>query len=96
MAVERKYERDIDLLLAEEVSDLLHPDMTVHQTRASAAIRLEVEGFSIDEGVEIGLPRVRQAFEASANLINFYRKHKVRLDQSADEATTVEAIQLAH
>jgi hypothetical protein len=46
--------------------------MTVHQTVASAAIRIETEGFNVADGIEAGLPKVRKAFEASVRLIEFY------------------------
>lgn len=72
----------------ELVSDLLEPDMTVHQTSASTAVRLEVGGFQISDGVKAGMPRVRAAFEACERLIRFYRLHRVELVAASDQAAT--------
>lgn len=70
---------------AEKVSHILEPDMTVHQTQASAAIRVEVDGFSISEGMSATLPKVEMAFLASERLIRFYRQHRAVLDQATQE-----------
>jgi hypothetical protein len=68
---------------AERISDLLEPDMTVHQTAASAAIRLEVEPFKIADGEGHSLPLVEKAFQTSKQLIQFYRQHRSVLDEAA-------------
>jgi hypothetical protein len=57
--------------------------MTVHQTVASAAIRIETEGFKVADGIEAGLPKVRKAFEASVRLIEFYSMKAIRLTTRA-------------
>jgi len=68
---------------AELIDYLLEPGMTVHQTSASAAIRLEVEAFRIADGLEQALARVERAFEATKHLIQFYRRHRSALDKAA-------------
>lgn len=68
---------------AEKVSGILDNDMTVHQTSASAAIRLEVAPFTIGEGLERALPLAEKAMEATKRLIEFYRTNRLFLDQAA-------------
>lgn len=67
----------------EAVRSLLEPGMSIHQTAASAAVRLETEGFLVTDLPEAGLRKLRSAFEASARLIAFYRNHRVALDRAA-------------
>jgi hypothetical protein len=74
------------------VSDLLGPGMSLHQTEASSAIRIETEGFRIADGIETGLPRLKAAFEASSRLLSFYRGHRQRLDDAARAATPLERV----
>jgi hypothetical protein len=74
---------------AAAVASLLEPGMAIHQTGKSAAIRIEVEGFKPREPIDVGLPKVRQAFAASAALVTFYRAHRQQLDQSARAAVPV-------
>jgi hypothetical protein len=69
------------------IAHLLDSDMTVHQTRASAAIRIEREKFLIADGFMVGLPNVRAAFDASSRLIALYRRARMELDQAANAAT---------
>ena len=69
---------------AEHIAHVLEAGMTVHQTGASTAIRLEVEGFQISDGADLALPRVEKAFEASERLIRFYRQHRSVLDLAAE------------
>ena len=69
----------------DRIISLLDPDMTVHQTSASAAIRIEVAGFGPDEGVVDGMHKVRRAFEACARLIAFYRANRAALNTAARE-----------
>lgn len=69
---------------ADMVGRILETGMTVHQTQASTAIRLEVEGFKIGDGLDFALPRVEKAFEASQRLIRFYREHRAILDAAAE------------
>lgn len=71
---------------AETVTPLLEPGMAIHQTGKSAAIRIEVDGFKPFEPIEVGLPKVRRAFAASATLIIFYRAHRQPLEQAARAA----------
>lgn len=70
-------------VLHELIQHLLEPDMTVHQTSGSAAVRLVVRGFDISEGVGAGLPRLRNAFVACERLIRFYRENRDELDLAA-------------
>ncbi len=70
------------------IAHLLDPDdMSVQQTGASAAIRIEAPSFSIADGVAVGLPKVKAAFEASSRLIRLYRSARGELDQAAKAAT---------
>lgn len=69
------------------IAHLLDPDMSVHQTSASAAIRIETPGFKITEGIVTGLPKVRAAFDASSRLLALYRSARAELDQQAKVAT---------
>jgi hypothetical protein len=63
--------------------------MSVHQTNASAAIRIETSGFTITDGIVAGMPKIRSAFEASSRLIAFYRLARIELDQGAKVATPI-------
>jgi hypothetical protein len=78
-------ERCIAHKFRERVRQLLErePGMTVHQTGQSAAIRLQVRGFSVAEPFEDNEPKVREAFGAYAKLIQFYRTHRKVLDAAA-------------
>jgi hypothetical protein len=69
------------------IARLLEQDMSVHQTNASAAIRIQTLGFCVADGIGNGLPKVQSAFEASFRLIEFYRRHRTKLDQHAKAAT---------
>jgi hypothetical protein len=71
------------------IAHLLDSDMFVHQTNASAAIRIETGGFAIADGILEGMPKVRSAFEASSRLIEWYRRSRVEIDQGAKEATPI-------
>jgi hypothetical protein len=64
----------------------LENDMTVHQTRKSAAIRIRVEGFKVSEPLDTVLPKVRAAFAACVRLIRFYRQNCKILDKAALES----------
>ena len=64
--------------------------MTVHQTSASAAVRIAVPGFQVSEGFNSALPKLRHAFEASCRLIEFYRRFRSELDRHANAATPLE------
>lgn len=75
-------------VFADKVRHLLAEDMSIHQTSASAAIRLEVAGFRVTEG-EAGLHKAREAFSACARLIEFYRAHRPDLDAAAQIATPI-------
>jgi len=77
-------------LFHSRVKHLLEPGMTVHQTGSAAAIRLESSMFRINDGLALGIPKVKAAFECSARLIHFYRKHRHELDQQAHAATATE------
>ena len=73
-------------VFGEKAKHLLEDDMSIHQTSASAAIRLEVAGFQVTEGDD-GLHKVREAFKACARLIEFYRKNRSDLDVAAQVST---------
>ncbi|HWA90647.1 MAG TPA: hypothetical protein VG889_11465 [Rhizomicrobium sp.] len=73
--------------LAPQISGLLEAGMTLHQTRASTAIRLQTDGFRVADGPVRGELKVRKAFEASVKLIAFYRRFRVQLDVAAGIAT---------
>jgi hypothetical protein len=68
------------------VKPLLDDDMTVHQTGKSAAIRLEVEGFSVTEPDEAVLSNLRAAFTACVRLVRFYRRNHEVLNKAASES----------
>ena len=70
-------------ILHDLIKPILDPDMTVHQTSASSAIRLEVDGFAPSDGVDAGIPAVRRAFQACARLISFYRANREALNAAA-------------
>jgi hypothetical protein len=69
------------------IRHLLEPQMIVQQTGASTAIRIETSSFRISEGFAGALPKVKAAFEASAQLITFYRRFRRELDEAAAAAT---------
>jgi hypothetical protein len=56
---------------------------TVHQAGKAAVIRVNIEPFSVTEGLNIELPKVRQAFAAAEALVQFYLQHKSALDLAA-------------
>lgn len=66
---------------------LLEQGMSIVKTSASAAIRLQVEGFRTSESIDAGMAKVRAAFAACQRLIEFYRQHRSSLDEAAREAT---------
>jgi hypothetical protein len=68
------------------IAHLLTPDMSVHQTRRSAAIRIEIDAFTVADGVGAGLLKVKKAFEATSQLIALYRRAGAELDQAAKES----------
>jgi hypothetical protein len=70
-----------------KIEHLLESDMSVHQTTASAAIRIETTKFRIADGVEAGMPKLREAFEACSRLIALYRRTRAELDKAAKDAT---------
>jgi hypothetical protein len=69
------------------IKHLLHPEMTVHQTGAAAAIRIKSDGFKIADGLAATRHKIKAAFEASARLIQFYRRSREELDRHAKTAT---------
>ncbi len=68
------------------VEPLLHVDMTAQQAGMSCVIRMRVPAFTISDGVEIGLPKVRESFVAASRLLAFFRKHKSELAQIAKDS----------
>lgn len=71
-----------------KISYLLDPDMSVHKTGKSSAIRLQTDGFMPREGLESAIPKARAAFAACARLIRFYRAHRAELDAATRSAAT--------
>ncbi|GJD42012.1 hypothetical protein [Methylobacterium bullatum] len=71
-----------------KVAHLLDPDMSVHKTGKSSAIRLQTDGFMPREGLEAAIPKARAAFAACARLIRFYRAHRAELDAATTSAAT--------
>lgn len=69
--------------LAEHISAILQPDMTIHQTNKSTAIRLCVEGFKVEESWKVCEDRVRVAFAASERLIRFFQSNRAVLETAA-------------
>jgi hypothetical protein len=65
------------------VMPLLEENMTAHQTGKSAAIRLEVESFTVSQVDDSALLRLRKAFEACVHLTRFYYSHRKELDDAA-------------
>ena len=74
-------------VFAEKVSKILEPDMTIHQAGVATVIRVGVEPYNVEDGVESGMPKVRRAFQAAERLLRFYRQHKAQLDKAAADAT---------
>lgn len=72
---------------AEQIAPVLPGGMTVNQTGASAAVRMEALPFAVSEGIEIGLPKVRRAFEACEKLARFYRTNQSMIDDAASRST---------
>jgi len=64
------------------MSKLLAPGMSLHQTGKATALRLVIDAFSI-AGEQIAQEeKVRKAFGACVQLIDFYREHRNILDQA--------------
>lgn len=74
-------------LFEKSVAHLLEHDMSVHEAGTAAAIRIEVPPFLIADGLVIGLPKVKGAFEAASRLIALYRRASAELDEAARSAT---------
>lgn len=74
-------------LFQSAIVQMLEPDMSVHQTGASAAVRIDTPGFVISGGIAEGLPKTRLGFEASSRLIALYRRKRMELDRAAEAAT---------
>ncbi len=87
--VDLTFNRSSFALFSGPVTALLRPGMSIHQTTNSAAIRIQVDGFTTTEPLEIAMPKVRRAFAACADLIDFYRSHRQRLDRIALESQPV-------
>jgi hypothetical protein len=71
---------------ARKVESILEPDMTVHQTSKSSAIRLKVEGFKVSENFGSGLAKVRRSFSACERLIMIFRRHREILTNAASQS----------
>ena len=75
----------------DKAAHLLDPDMTVHQTGRSSAIRLRTDGFAPREELEAAIQKARAAFTACARLIRFYRDHRAELDAATISAAAPSA-----
>ena len=80
----------VDLMFGNTISDQFESSvgtrmpsgMTVLQTGASTAIRIETPVFDIQDGIEVALPRARLAMEAAKRLIEFYRNNRDSIDST--------------
>lgn len=75
-------------IFVDKVAHLLDPDMTLHQTGKSSAIRLRTECFTPRDGLDTAIMNARTAFAACARLVTFYRRNRIALDA----ATTVASV----
>jgi hypothetical protein len=73
-------------LFSPMVASLIDPDMTVHQTGKSAAIRIAVEGFNVSLPNEQVSRKIRNALAACLRLVEFYRRNRELLDKAASES----------
>ena len=73
--------------LSSTVLPIVYADMTLRQASASAAISIETRAFTVSDGVEQGMPKVREAFGAARRLIEFYRQHRDTIVHAANQAT---------
>jgi hypothetical protein len=71
------------------IQNLLRPQMSVHQTGASAAIRVETPRFGVSEGFSEAAPKIKAAFEAASHLIGFYCQFQKELNEGAAAATPI-------
>jgi hypothetical protein len=85
--VDLTFSSTIAHLFQPKVSMLLEPDMTIHQAGASTVVRIGTPAFSITDGAEAGLPKVRSAFVAVSRLIAFFRSARADIELAAKEAT---------
>lgn len=69
-----------------KISPLLD-EKTVHQAGKTAVIRVGTKPFSITEGLEAGVPKVRQALAAAKELVTFYLENRSLLDSAAGDAS---------
>ena len=70
-----------------QISEAIPAGITIHQTGKAAVIRMEVLPFAVSEGVEVGLPKVRRAFEACEKLARFYCANQSLIDDGANKST---------
>jgi hypothetical protein len=71
---------------AAAVAASLPEPMIATRAGSTAVVRIRFEPFRIAEGLEKGLPRIRQAFGALATLVAYYRANKAFLDGAAAAA----------
>jgi hypothetical protein len=72
------------------VGHLVKPPMKIIQTGAATAISIEIPSFTIADGLEVGMLKIRKVFAAAQLLVEFYRRHRETLDHAAAEATPSE------
>ncbi len=61
--------------------------LTIHPAGKAAVIRINTAPFAISEGVDIGLAKVRSAFAAAEELVQFYKDNQALLDLAAARST---------
>lgn len=65
------------------IAPLLEEGMVPAPASASCAVRLKTPAFTVQEGLDFGLPKVRDAFAAAERLVLFYRRNREALDKIA-------------
>ncbi len=82
----------LDYLITPRLKPVLEEGMDIVQTGNSAAIRLCVDGFKVEEPSDIVLGKVRAAFAACVRLLAFYRGHRDLLLGATAEACLISSI----
>jgi hypothetical protein len=72
---------------ATAISHALPKPMIAVRAGSTAVVRLRFEPFRVADGIEVGMPKIRQAFEALTVLMEYYRRNTVFLDQAAEGAS---------
>jgi hypothetical protein len=84
----------VDLSFADTMAAAFHGQikdhlgkLTIHPAGKAAVIRIKIVPFSISEGADIGLAKVRSAFVAAEELVQFYKDNQALLDLAAARST---------